>query len=237
MPAASSARITSMRRVPSTIGIVATRRSASSVGGFAANGCVARVTRLEIGRRRDGDVDALGADARLQLGRRAVRDGAPVVEHDDVVGELVGLFEVLRGEDDRGALAHEVAQHLPELGAAARVETGRRLVEEQHARDRRPGSRRGRAGGACRRRTSSPAASRRRRGRAARAARRRAGCARPASRWCSRPTITRFLRALISPSTVACCAATPMRSRTASGLRTTSMPATVAEPWSAGRGW
>ena len=30
-------------------------------------------------------------------------------------------------------------------------------------------------------------------------------------RWCSRPTITRFFRALSSPSTVACCAATPMR--------------------------
>ena len=39
------------------------------------------------------------------------------------------------------------------------------------------------------------------------------------SRWWSRPTITRFFRALSRPSTVACCAATPMRSRTARGSR------------------
>ena len=60
---------------------------------------------------------------------------------------------------------------------------------------------------------------RRRRGRAARAARRPGAGPRALERWCRRPTITRFLRALISPSTVACCAATPMRSRTASGSR------------------
>ena len=34
-------------------------------------------------------------------------------------------------------------------------------------------------------------------------------------RWCSRPTISRLARALSNPSTVACWAATPMRSRTA----------------------
>ena len=201
------------------IGIVATSSSASNVGGFAANGCVARGDRVELTRRRDRHVDAFGADAGLQLGRRAVRDRAAVVEHDDVVGELIGLFEVLRREDDRGAVLHEVAQHVPEIVAAARVETGGRLVEEQHARVRRRGSRRGRAGGACRPRTSSRAAATRRRGRGARAARRRGGRRRCFERWCRRPTITRFLRALISPSTVACWAATPMRSRTASGLR------------------
>ena len=56
-----------------------------------------------------------------------------VVEHDDVVGELVGLFEILRRQDDGGAAAHELAQHVPQVVAAARVEPGRRLVEEQHA--------------------------------------------------------------------------------------------------------
>ena len=44
----------------------------------------------------------------------------------------VGLFEVLRREDERGAFAHELAQQVPEIAASARVETGRRLVEEQH---------------------------------------------------------------------------------------------------------
>ncbi len=40
---------------------------------------------------------------------------------------------------------------VPHLGAAARVEAGRRLVEEQHRRVGRPARRPGRAGAACRR--------------------------------------------------------------------------------------
>ena len=50
--------------------------------------------------------------------------------------ELVGLLEVLRREQQRGAVADELAQHVPELDAAARVEAGRRLVEEEHRRRR-----------------------------------------------------------------------------------------------------
>ena len=79
----------------SMIGTVATRRSASKVGGFAANGA-SRDHGVEVAGRRDRHVDALGADARLQLGGRAVRDRAPVIEHHDVVGELIRLLEVLR---------------------------------------------------------------------------------------------------------------------------------------------
>ena len=63
---------------------------------------------------------------------RVVRMRIAVVEHDDVVGHAIRLFEVLSGEDDGGAFAHEVGKHLPQVAAAAWVETGRRLVEEQH---------------------------------------------------------------------------------------------------------
>ena len=132
----------------------------------------ARDARRARSADRDRHVDALGADPRLQLGGRAVRDRAAVVEHDDVVGELIGLFEVLRREDDRGAVAHEVAEHLPEVVAAARVETGGGLVEEQHARVGDEARREVEAAAhAARERLHEPVATRRR-GRAARAARR-----------------------------------------------------------------
>ena len=52
----------------------------------------------------------------------------------DVVGELVGLLEVLGGEEDRGALVVERPHLLPDRLAADRVEAGGRLVEEEHAR-------------------------------------------------------------------------------------------------------
>ena len=48
-------------------------------------------------------LDGVAADARLQLVGRSGRDDAPAVEHRDAVGELVGLLEVLRGEEDRRA--------------------------------------------------------------------------------------------------------------------------------------
>ena len=39
----------------------------------------------------------------LQLGERAVRDDAPLVQDRDPVRELLGLVEVLRGEQHGGA--------------------------------------------------------------------------------------------------------------------------------------
>ena len=59
---------------------------------------------------------------------------AAVVQDHDLVGEPVGLLEVLGGEDDRGAGGGQVADHVPHGLAGGRVEPGGRLVEEQHAR-------------------------------------------------------------------------------------------------------
>ena len=61
----------------------------------------------------------------------ALRDHVAVVDHDDVVGEAVGLFEVLRGEQQRGAVGNELLDHAPQARAPLRVETGGGLVEEQ----------------------------------------------------------------------------------------------------------
>ena len=68
---------------------------------------------------------------RLELAARALGDDLAVVDDRDAVGELVGLVEVLRGEQHGRALGDEHAHDLPHLVAAARIEAGRGLVEEQ----------------------------------------------------------------------------------------------------------
>jgi hypothetical protein len=56
-----------------------------------------------------------------------------VVDDDDLVGEVIGLLEVLGCEQDGRAVGGESADHLPDIEAAARVETRRGLVEIQKA--------------------------------------------------------------------------------------------------------
>ena len=51
----------------------------------------------------DADDDHVLADAALELVRRALGDQPAVVDDADPVGQLVGLLEVLRGEEDRHA--------------------------------------------------------------------------------------------------------------------------------------
>ena len=65
---------------------------------------------------------------------RAGGDDAAAVDHRDAIRELVGLFEVLGGEQHRRARVGERADDVPQLAAAAGVEARRGLVEEQHAR-------------------------------------------------------------------------------------------------------
>ena len=78
------------------------------------------------------DLEARAADLRLELGGGAAGDDATVVDDDDAVGELVGLVEVLGGEQQRDAVGDELADDLPHPHPAGRVEAGGRLVEEEH---------------------------------------------------------------------------------------------------------
>ena len=58
----------------------------------------------------------------------------PSVDHDDAVGQRVGLVEVLGGEQDGDAVGDEPADHAPHALPAGGVEPGGRLVEKQHRR-------------------------------------------------------------------------------------------------------
>ena len=80
------------------------------------------------------DLQDLPADPVLELAPRALRDHPTVVDHGDLLGELICLLEVLGGEQKRRPLADELAHDRPDLVAAARIQPGRRLVQEQHAR-------------------------------------------------------------------------------------------------------
>ena len=81
-------------------------------------------------------VDPVAAELRLELVGGAVGDDPALVDHGDAVGQLVRLLQILRGEQNGRAAADQRAHRLPHLGTAARVEPGRRLVEEQHLRAR-----------------------------------------------------------------------------------------------------
>ena len=126
--------MTSIRRTSAGIGTVTVSAVSSTDAAWVANRRVASTTPASSEWLGDDDFDPVAADAGLELGRRAVGDVAPVVEHDDVVGEPVGLVEVLRREQDGRAVTDQVAQHVPQIAAAPRIETGGRLVEEQHGR-------------------------------------------------------------------------------------------------------
>ena len=59
-----------------------------------------------------------------------MRDDLAVVDDDDVVGEGVGLFEVLRGEQHGGAAVDDGAHDVPHVLALGGVEAGGGFVEE-----------------------------------------------------------------------------------------------------------
>ena len=89
----------------------------------------------------------------LLVGRRAVGDGAAVVDADDIVGESRDVRFVVGDEEDRQAEARlQLAQLVAQADAQRRVERGEGLVEEQRARLGGQGARqRGRAGAGRRR--------------------------------------------------------------------------------------
>ncbi len=86
--------------------------------------------------RAEPDLQHGGPQVGLQPGRRAFGDDPPVVQHHQGVGQAIGLFEVLGGQQHRGPAPHQLLDDLPQVVAALGVETGGGLVQEQ---DDRPG--------------------------------------------------------------------------------------------------
>jgi len=60
------------------------------------------------------------------------RDGLPVAEHGDTVGDRLHLVQLVRDEDDRATLVGHHAQRLEQGRGLLRRQHRRRLVENQH---------------------------------------------------------------------------------------------------------
>ena len=121
-------------------------------------------------RPRDPQLQVGAADLGLERRRGALGDDLARVDDPDPVGELVGLLQVLRGEEDRRALVVQLLDLLPDRLARDGVEAGGRLVEEEDLAARARAPRRGRAAGASRPSRCRRAGRRRARGRRGRAA-------------------------------------------------------------------
>jgi hypothetical protein len=63
-------------------------------------------------------------------GWRSFRDDPATGDHRHPVGQRLSLLHVVRGKQDGGSLAAQVADDLPCIPARVRVEPGGRLVEE-----------------------------------------------------------------------------------------------------------
>ncbi len=87
-------------------------------------------------RRRVGkaEIEDRGAHGRLQGGRSALCYDLAVIDHDELLGEAVGFFQVLGREKHGRSLGGEGLDHAPHVRPAGRVEPCGRLVEEQHSR-------------------------------------------------------------------------------------------------------
>src|SRR6185437_356205 len=84
------------------------------------------------GRRVGGvQLDDVGADLRLELRRGPLGDDPAVVDDDHDRGQVVGLVEVLGGEDHVGPGPGHRPDAVPNLDPAAGIETGGRLVQQQ----------------------------------------------------------------------------------------------------------
>ena len=134
-PAASSARTTSVASPSEATTGASIRRPASGRGDRRGRERGERRRRgLGVGLVGQRDQQPLPADGRLELGRRPLGDDLAAVDDRDPLGEHVRLVEVLGGEQQGGAVGDQLADDVPHQRAGARVEAGRRLVQEQHRR-------------------------------------------------------------------------------------------------------
>ena len=101
-------------------------------GALAAESDKDAPRRLLTSRIGDLETQSRIADSLLECGGVAFSDDRATVDDRDTTGELIGFLEVLGGEEDRGAFVVERPDLLPHGLATRGVESGRRLIEEQH---------------------------------------------------------------------------------------------------------
>ena len=83
------------------------------------------------GAVRNGELQHVPTDAALQLRRGAGRDDQAAVDDHDLVGQLVGLVQVLGRQQQCRAPGDQRADDVPHPQPGPRVQAGGRLVQEQ----------------------------------------------------------------------------------------------------------
>ncbi|MNS90308.1 hypothetical protein D3C72_1243580 [compost metagenome] len=88
--------------------------------------------------RGQGAVDVEQEAFHIKLGQqfahRALGDDLAVVDDGQVAAQVLGLFQVVGGEDDRGAGGVDLLQHAPHVAADLDIHAGSRFVQDQQAR-------------------------------------------------------------------------------------------------------
>ena len=121
----------------SSVGRRTLRPSSSRPSASASRGQLVQDARRLVRRRRPPPRRRAGSGSRspsaapVSSAGAPMRDDLPLAQDGDAVGELLGLVEVVRGQQDRLAERAQRADHLPGGPARGRVEAGRRLVEEE----------------------------------------------------------------------------------------------------------
>ena len=82
----------------------------------------------------DAELDHLAAESGQQRGGRVEGDDAAVRHDRDAIAQLLGLVEVVRGEQDRHAAGPQSGDRIEQLEADAGIETDGGLVQEEDLR-------------------------------------------------------------------------------------------------------
>ena len=77
------------------------------------------------------DVDRIAAEFAFEGFGGSFGDDVAAIDDGDVLGELIGLFQVVGGEQDGQAFGGEVADFIPEFGAGFGVEASGGFVEKE----------------------------------------------------------------------------------------------------------
>lgn len=78
------------------------------------------------------DADDRGPCLSLELGWRAFRNDAATAEHHNAIRQLIGLLEILGGEEDSDALAPQGTHRIPHRLTAARIQASGWFIKEEH---------------------------------------------------------------------------------------------------------
>src|SRR5262245_53845891 len=123
---------TGLRNASTPTRLVSSLTCVSQGGGSAARRGAFSVTRSGRGSTADG---IAGPDVADDGDGDVVAPDRALGQQDHPIGQVLGLFEALAGEENAGALVAEAAELAPEFVPREGVEAAGRLVEQE---DRRP---------------------------------------------------------------------------------------------------